>query len=88
MNNKHIICKDCSRTFMLPVWEQNVYKANGKPFPTSCSTCREIRRKHNSRFTEADYRLWVSVMTNRIPVRRDTKHPTDDFRGFMKRKAS
>ena len=86
--NKHIICKHCNRTFIVPEWEQNVYKANGRPLPMICSTCRKERRKQKSRFTEDDYRFWISVMTNRIPVRRDTKHPTDDFRGFMKRKAS
>lgn len=88
MSSKYITCKDCNRTFIVPEWEQNVYAANNKPLPTICSTCRKERRermraRQKSRFTEADERFWISVMTNRIPVRRDTKHPTDDFRGFM-----
>ena len=26
--NKHIICKHCNRTFIIPEWEQNVYNLN------------------------------------------------------------
>ena len=93
MSNKYITCKNCNRTFIVPEWEQNVYAANKKPLPTCCSTCRKERRERTraiqkSIFTEADYWFWISVMTNRIPARKDTKHPTDDFRGFMSSKAS
>ena len=45
MSNQYIVCKECSRTFILPEWEQNVYQANGKPFPEICSTCRKERRE-------------------------------------------
>lgn len=88
MKNKQILCKNCNRTFIVPEWEQKVYRANGKPLPTCCSTCRKERREqeraNKNRFTESDYYHWIGIMTNRIPARRDTKHPTDDFRGFMK----
>ena len=86
--NKHVICEDCNRTFIVPEWEQSIFKANGKLLPKICSTCRKERRIPKSRFTEDDYRFWISIMTNRIPVRRDTKHPTDDFRGFMNKRTN
>lgn len=91
MSNKYIVCKDCKRIFILSEWEQKVYQVNDRSLPTICFTCRNERRRQKQesqriRFTEADYRYWLSIMANRIPARRDTKHPTDDFRGFLSSK--
>lgn len=49
MSNQYIVCENCSRTFILPEWEQKVYKADGKVFPTICSTCRKERREQRQR---------------------------------------
>ena len=91
MSNKYITCKDCNRTFIVPEWEQKVYQANEKPIPTCCSTCRKERREirqalQKTHFTVFDFYFWMSIMKNQIPFRRDTKHPTDDFRGWLGQK--
>lgn len=88
MNNLYIICKNCKRTFIVPEWEQNLYQQNGRLMPVTCSTCRKEGREfrqsgQKEKFSESDYLYWNSIMTNRIPARRETKHPTDDFRGFI-----
>ena len=45
MEDKEIVCKDCGKTFVFTVGEQNFYKEKGfEHEPVRCPDCRKARK--------------------------------------------
>lgn len=45
MEDKEIVCKDCGKTFVFTVGEQNFYKEKGfEHEPVRCPECRKARK--------------------------------------------
>ena len=42
--DKEIACKDCGKTFVFTVGEQEFYKSKNFPFPKRCKKCSKKRR--------------------------------------------
>ena len=52
MEDKEIVCKDCGKTFIFTVREQEFYKEKGLEHdPVRCKECRQIRK---AKFAERD----------------------------------
>ncbi len=46
MEDKEIVCKDCGKTFVFTVGEQNFYKEKGfEHEPVRCAECRKARKE-------------------------------------------
>lgn len=43
--DKEIACKDCGKTFVFSVGEQEFYKSKNFPFPKRCRQCSKKRRR-------------------------------------------
>ncbi len=51
MEDKEIVCKDCGKTFLFTVGEQNFYKEKGfTNEPVRCPECRKARKANRARF--------------------------------------
>ena len=87
MEEKIIKCKDCGISFPLSVKRQEWYLAKGWTLPKRCAVCREERRKvEHIISTISDYNFYSSMMKSGFIMKRNAKHHTDDFRGYMSNK--
>ena len=50
MQDKTIVCRDCSEEFVFTVGEQEFYKEKGfDNEPVRCASCRRVRKAQNNR---------------------------------------
>ncbi len=55
MEDKEIVCKDCGKTFVFTVGEQNFYKEKGfEHEPVRCPECRKARKARLAQRTQKE----------------------------------
>lgn len=84
MEEKIIKCKDCGRLFLLSIKHQEWYLSKGWTLPKRCTVCREERKKEEHIMDIIyNHNFYASMMQPGGTMKRNVKHHTDDFRGYM-----